>query len=244
MDRSLTRDSPAPLDKRAPAIAGMFDAIASRYDLLNTVLSGGIDRYWRMRAVRALGLRGTETVVDVCTGTGDLALALARHGAKRVVGLDFAGEMLRVGLRKVRRQATPASVGLARGDATALPLQPGTVDAVTIAFGIRNVEQPELACRECARVLRPGGKLAILEFGMPRTPVIGRLYRLYFTRVLPRVGRLVSHHRSAYTYLPASVGSWARPSEFASLLKEAGFTDVRAVPLTLGVVYLFTGRRA
>jgi demethylmenaquinone methyltransferase/2-methoxy-6-polyprenyl-1,4-benzoquinol methylase len=124
-----------------------------------------------------------------------------------------------------------------------LPVPAASADGLTIAFGIRNVERPDVACRECLRVLRPGGRLAILEFGVPRLPVFRECYQWYFRHVLPRVGRLVSRHRDAYTYLPASVGDWATPDEFCRILGRAGFTDVRAVPLTFGVVYLYTASR-
>lgn len=232
------------VDKRPETIAGMFDAIAARYDLLNTVLSGGTDRYWRWRAVRTLGLTGNETAIDLCTGTADLVVALARPGrARLVLGIDFAGAMLRVGLGKVRRAVPRTSGVLARGDAMRLPVAGATADGLTIAFGIRNVERPEIACRECLRVLRPGGRLAILEFGTPRLPGFRQFYQWYFRHVLPRVGRLISRHREAYTYLPNSVGTWASPDEFCRMLTGAGFSGVRAVPLTLGVVYLYTATK-
>lgn len=232
------------VDKRPARIAGMFDAIAPRYDLLNHVLSLGIDRYWRWRAVRTLGLSGRETVVDLCTGTADLALALARPGrAGRVVGIDFAGAMLRLGLQKIRRAGLSIRAGLARGDAMRLPLPEDCAEGLTIAFGIRNVQDPAMACRECLRVLEPGGRLAILEFGTPRVPVFRQVYRWYFTNVLPRIGRVLSHHSDAYTYLPASVGLWAHPAQFCDTLRAAGFSDVGTVPLTFGVVYLYTARK-
>lgn len=232
-----------PLTDKAPAkIAGMFDAIAGRYDLLNRVLSMGIDRYWRWRAVRRLQLTGRETVLDVCTGTADLALALARPGrARRVLGVDFSGEMLRFGRLKVQKAgARAAPIGLSRGDAMRLPLPDRSVDAVTVAFGIRNVQEPLVACRDMLRVLTPGGRLAVLEFSMPQAPILAQLYRWYFRVILPRIGRLVSRHEEAYTYLPASVGAWASPGEFSDILQEAGFQQIRAVPLTFGVVYLYT----
>jgi demethylmenaquinone methyltransferase / 2-methoxy-6-polyprenyl-1,4-benzoquinol methylase len=236
--------TPALTDKTPAKIAGMFDAIARRYDLLNTVLSAGLDRYWRARAVRSLRLTGRERALDVCTGTADLALALARPGrANAVVGIDFSHEMLRVGRDKVRRAEARAPIGLARGDAMRLPLPDACVEAVTVAFGIRNVQEPVVACREMLRVLTPGGRLAILEFSMPRLPVIRNLYAWYFRHVLPRIGRAVSRHEEAYTYLPASVGAWASPDEFSGILREAGFTEVRAGRLTFGVVYLFTAQR-
>jgi demethylmenaquinone methyltransferase/2-methoxy-6-polyprenyl-1,4-benzoquinol methylase len=228
-------------DKSPAAIAGMFDAIAGRYDLLNGVLSGGIDRYWRWQAVRSLALTGRETTVDVCTGTADLVRALARPGrAARVVGVDFAGEMLKLGRVKLQRANPGVPAMLVRGDATRLPLGDNLANGLTIAFGIRNVQEPERACRECWRVLRPGGRLAILEFGTPQAPGLRDVYRWYFRYVLPRVGRLISHHDEAYTYLPASVSLWSRPERFGRLLESAGFTDVRIVTLTFGIVNLFT----
>ncbi|MBI2188762.1 MAG: bifunctional demethylmenaquinone methyltransferase/2-methoxy-6-polyprenyl-1,4-benzoquinol methylase UbiE [Acidobacteria bacterium] len=223
----------------------MFDAIAPRYDLLNHLLSAGIDRRWRTRAIRSLELTGREVLLDVCTGTADVALQARRaaSGAARVVGVDFAGAMLAIGKRKVRRAEESARIALVRGDATRLPVGDGTVDAATVAFGIRNVERPELACAEMARALRRGGRLAILEFGEPRIPAVRTLYLWYFKYFLPWIGRFVSGHRAAYSYLPASVRSFPPPAAFAALLEQAGFRDVRAVPLTFGIVYLYTARR-
>lgn len=233
-------------DKTPTKIAGMFDAIAGRYDLLNTVLSVGIDRYWRARAVRSLRLTGRERVLDLCTGTADVALALAKPGrARAVVGIDFSGEMLRLGREKVRRSTDVASgrapIGLARGDAMRLPLPTGCVEAVTIAFGIRNVLEYQVALREMHRVLAPGGRVAILEFSQPTMPVFRQFYGWYNRHVLPRIGRLLSHHQDAYTYLPESVSKWPAPADFAKAMELSGFHDVRAVPLTFGSVYLHTG---
>jgi demethylmenaquinone methyltransferase/2-methoxy-6-polyprenyl-1,4-benzoquinol methylase len=220
----------------------MFDAIAGRYDLLNHVLSAGVDRYWRRRAIGSLRLTGSEVVLDVCTGTADVAMSALRGGARRVVGVDFAHEMLRIGTRKLKQSGLERALPLVRGDAMSLPLAARSVDACTIAFGIRNVFQPALALQDIRRVLRPGGRLAILEFAMPTLPGVRQLYRWYFTHALPRIGGLVSRHGDAYTYLPASVGEFARPDEFRRLLQEAGFVEVRAVPLTFGIVYLYMGR--
>jgi demethylmenaquinone methyltransferase/2-methoxy-6-polyprenyl-1,4-benzoquinol methylase len=232
-------------NKAPDHIAGMFDAIAPRYDLLNHLLSAGIDRRWRTRAIRSLELTGREVLLDVCTGTADVALQARREasGAARVVGVDFAGAMLAIGWRKVRAAGESGRIALVRGDATRLPVGDGTVDAATIAFGIRNVERPELACAEMARAMRPGGRLAILEFGEPRVPGVRRLYLWYFKYLLPWIGRLVSGHRAAYSYLPASVRSFPPPPAFAALLEQAGFHEIRASPLTLGIVYLYTARR-
>jgi demethylmenaquinone methyltransferase/2-methoxy-6-polyprenyl-1,4-benzoquinol methylase len=222
----------------------MFDAIAGRYDLLNHLLSGGIDRRWRRQAIRSLALTGADCLLDVCTGTADLAIeAASSTRVSRVVGVDFAAAMLGVGrVKLVGRRLTPR-VSLVRGDATRVPLRDASMHAATIAFGIRNVEDPSAACAEIHRVLRPEGRLAILEFGVPTRPVLRTAYLWYFRHVLPRIGRVVSSHGSAYGYLPASVAAFPPPAEFVELLREAGFTDVRASPLTFGVVYLYTGKK-
>ncbi len=233
------------ISKAPDRIASMFDAIAGRYDLLNHLLSAGIDRRWRRRAIRSLSLTGTEHVLDLCTGTGDLAVAAAtaRPGAARIVGIDFAGAMLAVGRAKLRRARLDTRVVLVRGDATRIPLDDGVVDAVTIGFGIRNVEDMGAACREMRRVLKAGGRLAILEFGVPTTPGVSAFYLWYLRQVLPRIGRAISRHNAAYGYLPASIGAFATPDEFVKILRHAGFSDVSAVPLTFGSVLLYTARR-
>jgi demethylmenaquinone methyltransferase/2-methoxy-6-polyprenyl-1,4-benzoquinol methylase len=231
-------------DKRPDAIAGMFDAIAPRYDLLNHLLSAGIDRRWRRRAIATLGLGSSDVLLDVCTGTGDVALEARAHATGRVIGVDFAGAMLARGIEKVRRAGEARRIALIRGDATRLPVRDASVDAASVAFGIRNVQRPDLACAEMARALKPGGRLAILEFGVPRIPGISTLYLWYFKYLLPLVGRAVSGHTGAYSYLPASVGTFPPPAEFMAILQKAGFEEVRAVPLTVGIVYLYTARRA
>jgi demethylmenaquinone methyltransferase/2-methoxy-6-polyprenyl-1,4-benzoquinol methylase len=223
----------------------MFDAIAARYDLLNHVLSGGIDRHWRTRAIRSLELTGAERVLDLCTGTGDLAIAAAhaRPAAARIVGVDFSGAMLRVGADKLRKRRLDDRIALVRGDATRIPLGPASVDGVTIGFGIRNVERMDLACAELHRVLKPGGRLAILEFAEPTMPVYGAVYRWYVRRVLPRIGRALSRNDVAYAYLPASIATFATPDEFVKILRQAGFRAISPIRLALGSVILYTARK-
>lgn len=228
-------------DKAPAKIAGMFDAIAGHYDLLNTVLSGGLDRYWRRRAIASLKLTGRERLLDVCTGTADVAIGSARRGAARVVGVDFSGAMLAHGLDKVKQGSLASRIQLVRGDAMNLPVTSESVHAATIAFGIRNVIEPVAACRELFRVLRPGGRLAILEFGTPRSRLFGPVYHWYSRNILPRIGRAVSRHDAAYTYLPESIGAFAYGDEFARILSAAGFSHVEARPLMFGAVYLYTG---
>jgi demethylmenaquinone methyltransferase/2-methoxy-6-polyprenyl-1,4-benzoquinol methylase len=238
-------EPPPGLSKNPRRIAAMFDAIAARYDFLNHLLSAGIDRRWRARAVTALALAGGERVLDICTGTGDLAIAarLATPGAARVVGVDFSQAMLEMGARKLGDARLGRAVSLIRGDATRLPVADASVDAVTIAFGIRNVEDAAAACEEMRRVLRPGGRLAVLEFSIPTTPVLRQIYLTYFNHVLPKIGRMFSRHNAAYGYLPASVGAFSTPAEFTATLGSLGFETVRAVPLTFGIVFLYTASR-
>jgi demethylmenaquinone methyltransferase/2-methoxy-6-polyprenyl-1,4-benzoquinol methylase len=234
------------VNKSPERIAGMFDAIAGNYDFLNHLLSAGIDRRWRRRAIRALKLTGREQVLDLCTGTADLAIAAldATPGAARVLGVDFAGAMLRIGLEKSRTRGLDPRLSLVRGDAAEIPAASASVDAVTVAFGIRNVEDTQRACDEMHRVLRPGGRVAVLEFAIPTTPGVRSAYLWYFNQVLPRIGRVISRHNAAYGYLPASVGAFATPDVFVKILRQSGFHDIQAVPLTFGIVYLYTAQRS
>jgi len=230
---------------REPArIAGMFDAIAWRYDRLNHLLSLGLDRVWRRRAIRELALQDGDRVLDVCTGTGDLAVEALKGRRVSVLGVDFAGEMLKHALEKVRRGGMDDRIRLARGDATRLPVPDAAYDAAMVAFGIRNVADPSAALREMSRALRPGGRLVILEFGFPKIPGIRGLYKAYFRHVLPRVGRAMSRHGEAYAYLPASVADFDSDDGVRTLIRNAGFESVTSVPLTLGIVYLYSARKA
>lgn len=232
--------------KEPAKIAGMFDAIARHYDTLNHLLSAGLDRRWRRAAVRALRLTPADRLLDMCTGTGDLAIeaATAAGGhAGQVVAIDFSAEMLRLARVKTLEARLERRIVIARGDATKMPVPDASFDAATVAFGIRNVLDPELACREFLRALRPGGRLAILEFGSPQLPGVRAVYLWYFKRVLPLVGKLISRHSEAYTYLPASVAEFPTGRAFADILTRAGFGAVRFQTLTFGVVYLYLAER-
>ena len=234
------------VDKSPAKIAGMFDAIAGHYDFLNHLLSAGIDRRWRRKAIRSLNLSGRERVLDLCTGTGDLAIAAidAAPGAHSVVGVDFAGAMLQVGLAKTRSRGLADRVRLVRGDAARIPAASGSVNAVTVAFGIRNVQNTQAACDEMHRVLSPDGRLAVLEFAIPTTPGVRALYLWYFNQVLPRIGKLVSRHH-AREYVPLLV-TGARVGRNVALGTRSTFADLgqtlaelfKVAPLAHGTSFL------
>jgi demethylmenaquinone methyltransferase/2-methoxy-6-polyprenyl-1,4-benzoquinol methylase len=221
----------------------MFDRIAPRYDLLNRLLSAGTDVRWRRAALDRLDLPAGARVLDICTGTADLLLeAVRREPSRRGVGLDLSREMLLRGARKLRRGGAQDRAALAQADAERLPLRDSCVDGALVAFGIRNVGNPGLALRELARVLKPGCRLVVLEFSMPRGVLAGP-YRWYFRHVLPRVGGLVSGDPGAYAYLPDSVSRFPGPQEFASLMARSGFRNIHFEPLATGIATLHWGDR-
>jgi demethylmenaquinone methyltransferase/2-methoxy-6-polyprenyl-1,4-benzoquinol methylase len=215
----------------AEGVRTMFDRIAPVYDLMNTVMTAGLDRRWRRATVAAV-VRAGDDVIDVCCGTGDLAIASRRRGA-RVVGLDFSERML------TRARAKAPDVEWVRGDALHLPFEDASFDAATVGFGVRNLEDLEAGVREMRRVLRPGGRVGILEITTPRGP-LAPFYRLWFDRVVPLLGRVLPGG-SAYTYLPASVRRFPGPDELAALLERAGFADVSFRRFAGGIVALHVG---
>jgi demethylmenaquinone methyltransferase/2-methoxy-6-polyprenyl-1,4-benzoquinol methylase len=222
----------------------MFAGIAGRYDLLNHLLSGNVDKRWRRLVAHTLqpSLVEGARVLDVACGTGDLSLVLASAGAGHVVGLDFCRPMLEI----ARRKAATGSrvIPFVEGDALRLPFADETFDAVTIAFGLRNLAGVADGLSELRRILRPDGRVAVLEFSSPVLPGFRALFRFYFTRVLPRIGGLVSGARGAYEYLPDSVSRFPDQKRLVELMREAGFADVSYRNLTGGIAALHTGTRA
>jgi demethylmenaquinone methyltransferase/2-methoxy-6-polyprenyl-1,4-benzoquinol methylase len=234
------------VDKRETRIRRMFGAIAPRYDLLNHLLSLNIDRLWRWRTTRLVPPEGDAPILDLCTGTGDLALAYDRAARGRVpiVAADFCHEMLVRAEAKTRRRHADGRIHTVEADAQRLPFANDQFQIATVAFGLRNVTDTDRGLAEMVRVTRPGGRVAILEFSRPRHWLFGRLYRFYFTHVLPTVGQLVSRSRDdAYRYLPASVQEFPDGEALAERLRGHGLTAVRWYPFTFGIATLYVGTK-
>jgi demethylmenaquinone methyltransferase/2-methoxy-6-polyprenyl-1,4-benzoquinol methylase len=235
--------TPTPGAPEKAAVRSMFDRIAPRYDLLNRVLSAGTDVRWRRAAIDALDAAAAARVLDVCTGTADLLVeALCRDARSEGLGVDLSLEMVRRGALKLQRRGLHTRGRLGLGDAERLPVRDASFDGAVVAFGIRNVGDPEAALREMWRALKPGGRIVVLEFGMP-SGALGALYRLYFARLLPAIGALVSRDRGAYSYLPASVARFPSPDAFCALLLRAGFADASFRKLSGGIAFLYRGEK-
>ncbi len=224
------------VERSGPRIRSMFEAIAPTYDLLNHLLSLSIDRYWRRVTRRSLEVRlgPCDRVLDLCTGTGDLAIEMAKIAP--VIACDFAHPMLTRAVKKAQRRCPANRVLFVEGDALALPFPADSFQAATIAFGLRNLEDYGVGLSEAARVVREGGYLAVLEFAVPASPLLGTIYRIYFERLLPLLGGLVSGDIDSYRYLPESVKGFPRGSELEDLFVAAGFSTPHALRLSGGIV--------
>ena len=223
----------------------MFGEIAPRYDLLNRLLSMGIDRRWRRRTTRIVP-PGEGPVLDVCTGTGDLALQYWKAGGRkvRVAGTDFAHPMLTIARQKAIKAKAQDNVSFLEADTLSLPFPDATFQVVTVAFGLRNVSDTDRGLREMARVCRPGGQVAILEFSTPNTWPLRQIYLAYFRHILPRIGQAVARNQqSAYNYLPESVGEFPQGNALAARMTEAGLHDVRFHVFTFGIATLYVGTK-
>ncbi len=229
-----------PLDKSGRAVKDMFAGVAPRYDLLNHLLSGALDLVWRWKSARSLSDVSSAPVLDLCCGTGDQAIAVAKRGARVAAG-DFCVPMLALAKKKKTPGHAIPPAWLA-ADALALPFPDAHFAAATVSFGLRNVADLDQALRELARVVRPGGRLAVLEFALPENRLIKSLYLFYFLKILPTIGKLVSPRGSAYNYLPNSVLPFPQRREFTNRMSAAGFVDCAWENLTFGTVCLYTGR--
>ena len=225
-------------------IAAMFDRISPKYDALNHLLSFNIDKVWRRKTAKSVAKSQPKTILDLATGTADLALALANQNPKaHIIGMDISEKMLEIGQKKVKKQDLGKQIELRLGDAAHLPFEDGSFDAVTVAFGVRNFEDLDKGLSEISRVLTPEGQAVILEFSMPEMFPVKQLYRFYFKRLLPRIGKTVSKDSSAYAYLPASVERFPRPKAFLELLAQHGLIHGTVRPLTFGIATLYCAER-
>lgn len=222
----------------------MFDNIAPKYDLLNHTLSMSIDRVWRRRVVGEVRRAKPGRILDVATGTGDLAIAMARRIRDvQVLGVDLSEQMLAVARRKIEARGLDGRIVLDRGDAERLAVADASVDVATVAFGVRNFGDLGAGLRELARTIKPGGKVVILEFSRPRNRVFRALYEFYSYKILPRIGGLMSRDKRAYEYLPASVGEFPAPEEFMAMMARAGFRNCRARSQSFGIAQIYIGER-
>jgi demethylmenaquinone methyltransferase/2-methoxy-6-polyprenyl-1,4-benzoquinol methylase len=224
-------------------VASMFNNIAHRYDFLNRSLSMGIDIIWRKKAIAQLREIQPKTILDVATGTGDVALEAMSLNPKRITGIDISVGMLELGRQKVAKRNLSQKIELLEGDSENLPFADNNFDAVTVAFGVRNFENLLKGLKEINRVLRPGGKLVVLEFSQPKAFPIKQLYWFYFNNILPLFGKMLSKDASAYTYLPESVKAFPDGQDFLNVMQQAGFVQSRQMALTFGIASIYTGTK-
>lgn len=225
----------------------MFDSIAPAYDFMNRAMTLGIDKWWRRRAVRLLAKSHPQRILDIATGTGDLALLMQRTlHPRQIVGLDLSAGMLDIAREKLRRaliQADTCQITFEQGDSLNMRFADGSFDAITVAYGVRNFEHLDQGYREMCRVLAPGGVLCVIELSLPTNPLVKPLYDLYTRHIIPLVGRGISKDPRAYTYLPQSIAAVAQGQQMLQLMRDAGFTDTRHIPMTFGVCSIYIARK-
>ncbi|MCH8554139.1 MAG: bifunctional demethylmenaquinone methyltransferase/2-methoxy-6-polyprenyl-1,4-benzoquinol methylase UbiE [Schleiferiaceae bacterium] len=224
-------------------VAQMFDNISGNYDFLNHFLSLGIDKGWRKKVVKMAAQVPHESIMDVATGTADLAIALSQLQPQKITGVDISAGMLRVGDQKIKKKGLEKMITLTQADSENLPFETNSYDVVTVAFGVRNFEHLDKGLTEIHRVLKPGGRILVLEFSQPESFPFKQLYRFYFNHILPRVGKLVSKDASAYTYLPESVDAFPYGKAFLDRLKSVGFSGGVARKLTFGIASIYSASK-
>ncbi|WP_417591322.1 bifunctional demethylmenaquinone methyltransferase/2-methoxy-6-polyprenyl-1,4-benzoquinol methylase UbiE [Owenweeksia hongkongensis] len=220
-------------------VAQMFDSISQRYDFLNHMLSMNIDKGWRKKVVKIAAAEGPKQILDVATGTGDLAIALTKAKPDSIMGIDISNGMLEVGRKKIKEKGLTQIITLQQADSEDLPFEDNTFDIVTVAFGVRNFENLEKGMSEIRRVLKPGGKALVLEFSQPTGFPFKQVYKFYFKNILPTLGKAISKDASAYTYLPESVNAFPYGQKFVDVLENVGFTQNKFQPVTFGVATIY-----
>ena len=225
-------------------IAAMFDRISPKYDALNHILSLNIDKVWRKKTAKIVSENQPKAILDLATGTADLAIALAKHSPQaHIIGLDISEKMLEIGKEKVKLQNLENQIELHHGDAASLPFEDSRFDAVTVAFGVRNFEDLDKGLSEIHRVLKTNGQAVILEFSMPERFPVKQLYNFYFKHLLPNIGKWVSKDGNAYTYLPHSVEKFPKPSDFCNILGSFGLKNCQIKPLSFGIATLYVANK-
>lgn len=225
-------------------IAAMFDRISPKYDTLNHLLSFNIDKVWRKKTAKAVAKHAPDTILDLATGTADLAIALAKHNPQaHIIGMDISEKMLEIGKDKIKKKKLENQIELCVGDAANLPFESNCFDAVTIAFGVRNFENLNQSLSEIHRVLKPKGLLCVLEFSMPERFPVKQAYRLYFNHILPKIGKWCSKDASAYTYLPESVEKFPKPNEFNDLLASHLLKNDKTKCFSFGISFLYLAQK-
>lgn len=242
MPKKVTPYQGSKLNKKMQ-VEKMFDTISSNYDGLNRVISFGIDIKWRKKVVALVNEKNPENILDIATGTGDLAINLAETGASKIIGLDISEGMLRVGRQKIAQKNLNKKIELVHGDSEALPFDDNSFDAVTVAFGVRNFENLEMGLSEILRVLKPGGVLVVLETSVPTKTPFKQGYNLYTRNLLPLIGKLFSKDKEAYSYLSESAAAFPYGNEFNNILRKTGFTTIEHKPQTLGVATIYTASK-
>lgn len=222
-------------------VATMFNNIAPKYDFLNQLLSLGIHKGWRRKAVKQLSPVAPKSILDIATGTGDFAIEAMSLKPEKIVGVDISEGMLKIGIEKIKKLGLQDKITLQLGDSENLPFADGSFDAITVGFGVRNFENLEKGINDIYRVLNRGGMVSILEFSKPRVFPVKQVYHFYFRYITPTIGKLFSKDNSAYTYLPESVKAFPDGEDFLNVLKKAGFKDTKAIPVTFGVASIYTG---
>jgi demethylmenaquinone methyltransferase / 2-methoxy-6-polyprenyl-1,4-benzoquinol methylase len=224
-------------------VASMFNNISHSYDLLNRVLSGGIDVYWRKQAIKLLQAENPKLILDIATGTGDFALEALKLNPDKIIGVDISEGMLAMGKEKMQKLGLANKIILQKGDSERLDFADKTFDAAIVSFGVRNFENLEQGLSDIFRVLKPNAKLVVLEFSQPTNKTFAKLYNFYSKNILPPIGKLISKDDAAYTYLPESVKIFPYGIEFLQILEKVGFTENLCTPLTFGISSIYCGRK-
>ncbi|MCI0708425.1 MAG: bifunctional demethylmenaquinone methyltransferase/2-methoxy-6-polyprenyl-1,4-benzoquinol methylase UbiE [Ignavibacteriae bacterium] len=243
LDEAMMPDAPHRTTYEKAYVRSLFDRVAHRYDLLNHLLSSGIDVYWRAKAVRLLGQYQPKEILDVATGTADLSIRSVRLQPKRIVGIDISEEMLKLGREKIAKRRMGHIISLQTGDAERLPFAEGEFDAVTVAFGVRNFSDLTQGLREMHRVLRPHGVAVILEFSQPTVFPVKQLHAFFLKRALPAIGGFVSKQREAYEYLPKTINEFPDGGAMIEVLRESGFTSVTQHRMTFGIATVYIAQK-